>query len=178
MLMKFLFFFLALGETNEAFYQNIYTGQRLPVQQNRPERPPRPPPPYILRCLSGNPMASASNYNNMHSNFNGLHINDNNNIVGRNNNNNTNNERLQQESGQSWTCNMCTFQNHPLLNKCEQCEMPLLSTSGTTTQQFNQIPSTTTTHITSSPSAAVVQNSMSYNSSVGFNDLPRLTQQH
>ena len=34
--------------------------------------------------------------------------------------------------GQPWTCNMCTFQNHPLLNKCEQCEMPLLpSSSGT-----------------------------------------------
>lgn len=23
-----------------------------------------------------------------------------------------------------WNCHMCTFQNHPLLDKCEQCEMP------------------------------------------------------
>lgn len=24
----------------------------------------------------------------------------------------------------SWICSVCTFQNHPLLNKCEQCEQP------------------------------------------------------
>ncbi|XP_063696280.1 TGF-beta-activated kinase 1 and MAP3K7-binding protein 2 [Culicoides brevitarsis] len=24
----------------------------------------------------------------------------------------------------SWRCSVCTFQNHPLLNKCEQCEQP------------------------------------------------------
>lgn len=24
----------------------------------------------------------------------------------------------------SWICSVCTFQNHPLLNKCEQCEEP------------------------------------------------------
>lgn len=26
--------------------------------------------------------------------------------------------------GPRWNCHMCTFQNHPLLDKCEQCEMP------------------------------------------------------
>lgn len=26
--------------------------------------------------------------------------------------------------GPKWNCHMCTFQNHPLLDKCEQCEMP------------------------------------------------------
>lgn len=26
--------------------------------------------------------------------------------------------------GPQWKCHMCTFQNHPLLNKCEQCDMP------------------------------------------------------
>lgn len=26
-----------------------------------------------------------------------------------------------------WTCNMCTFANHPYLNKCEQCDMPRVS---------------------------------------------------
>ncbi|XP_026473384.1 TGF-beta-activated kinase 1 and MAP3K7-binding protein 2 isoform X2 [Ctenocephalides felis] len=25
-----------------------------------------------------------------------------------------------------WTCHLCTFRNHPLLNKCEQCEMPCI----------------------------------------------------
>lgn len=156
--------YTALGETNEAFYQNIYTGQRLPVQQNRP---PRPPPPYILRCLSGNPMAGA---NNLQGNFNGLHLND-----GRNTGRNSSNELSQQEGGQQWTCNMCTFQNHPLLNKCEQCEMPLLSTSGTTTDQL-QLSSASTSYLTQ---PVVVPNAVSYNSSTGFNDLPtRLTQQH
>ncbi|KAI8439682.1 hypothetical protein MSG28_013376 [Choristoneura fumiferana] len=24
----------------------------------------------------------------------------------------------------SWQCHMCTFRNHPLLDKCEQCDMP------------------------------------------------------
>lgn len=23
-----------------------------------------------------------------------------------------------------WQCHLCTFRNHPLMNKCEQCEMP------------------------------------------------------
>lgn len=34
----------ALGETNEAFYRNIYTGQQLPIMQQRPLRPHRPAP--------------------------------------------------------------------------------------------------------------------------------------
>jgi len=29
-----------------------------------------------------------------------------------------------EENGQTWACNMCTFQNHPLLKSCEQCDMP------------------------------------------------------
>lgn len=36
---------VALGETNEAFYRNIYTGQQLPIAQQRPQlRPHRPAP--------------------------------------------------------------------------------------------------------------------------------------
>lgn len=26
--------------------------------------------------------------------------------------------------GPRWPCHICTFRNHPLMNKCEQCEMP------------------------------------------------------
>ncbi|XP_022916801.2 TGF-beta-activated kinase 1 and MAP3K7-binding protein 2 isoform X2 [Onthophagus taurus] len=26
--------------------------------------------------------------------------------------------------GPKWSCHMCTFQNHPLLDRCEQCDMP------------------------------------------------------
>ncbi|KAL0275336.1 UNVERIFIED_CONTAM: hypothetical protein PYX00_003215 [Menopon gallinae] len=51
---------LPLGETNEEFYRNIYTGQRF------------------------------------------------------------------QREG-SWSCQLCTFRNHPLLSICEECEMPRLS---------------------------------------------------
>lgn len=29
-----------------------------------------------------------------------------------------------QQPPASWQCHLCTFRNHPLLNKCEQCEMP------------------------------------------------------
>lgn len=28
------------------------------------------------------------------------------------------------DSETPWTCTACTFKNHPLLNKCEQCEVP------------------------------------------------------
>ncbi|GLG94320.1 Uncharacterized protein GBIM_01552 [Gryllus bimaculatus] len=97
---------LPLGETDEEFYQNIYTGQQgsvaahsqrvpprhrklakdngdvaaseLPHQSPR-QPPPRPPPP----------------------------------------------ERDPRE-GQSWTCTECTFRNYWELEYCEQCEMPRL----------------------------------------------------
>lgn len=29
-----------------------------------------------------------------------------------------------ENEGPKWNCHMCTFQNHPLLDRCEQCEMP------------------------------------------------------
>lgn len=28
------------------------------------------------------------------------------------------------EHGGEWSCSMCTFLNYPLLNNCEQCDMP------------------------------------------------------
>ncbi|XP_046674122.1 TGF-beta-activated kinase 1 and MAP3K7-binding protein 3 isoform X2 [Homalodisca vitripennis] len=30
--------------------------------------------------------------------------------------------------GHNWTCHVCTFHNHPALNKCEQCDMPRINT--------------------------------------------------
>lgn len=39
-----LFICTALGETNETFYRNIYTGQQLPMQQRQPLRPHRRAP--------------------------------------------------------------------------------------------------------------------------------------
>ncbi|CAF89189.1 unnamed protein product, partial [Tetraodon nigroviridis] len=29
--------------------------------------------------------------------------------------------------GAQWDCEICTFLNHPALNRCEQCEMPRYS---------------------------------------------------
>lgn len=29
-----------------------------------------------------------------------------------------------QRPSSSWQCHMCTFRNHPLLDKCEECDMP------------------------------------------------------
>lgn len=48
--------------------------------------------------------------------------------------------------GPKWNCHMCTFQNHPLLDKCEQCEMPRIL-HGTKT--------TPTTAATPDPAAAL-----------------------
>lgn len=35
-----------------------------------------------------------------------------------------NNMTFQDNEGPKWNCHLCTFLNHPDLDKCEQCEMP------------------------------------------------------
>lgn len=76
-----------LGETNEEFYRNIYTGQR---------------GPFVL-----------GSSNQRHTHYRGIPA-------------HQQEEHHQQVEfdGPKWNCHMCTFQNHPLLDKCEQCEMP------------------------------------------------------
>lgn len=82
-----------LGETNEEFYQSIYTGQPfVPFAANA-----RPPP------LPSIPPAWAP--------------------VGD----------REERDGPSWVCRMCTFDNHPLMDKCEQCDMPRLPSHSTGT---------------------------------------------
>ncbi|KAG5339114.1 TAB2 protein, partial [Acromyrmex heyeri] len=85
-----LYFPVPLGETNEEFYQGIYTGQSLPT------RPPNPQPPR----LPSQPPAWRSEQAN-------------------------DNDREERDEP-SWVCTMCTFDNHPLMNKCEECDMPRL----------------------------------------------------
>lgn len=112
-----------LGETNEAFYSNIYTGQPLP----RPPRPPRPPPPRVFVSPT-----AATPISSIHSS------------ASSTGDATAYDDGANTDGGRMWCCNMCTFQNHPLLNKCEQCEMPsLLTTSGTVApspQQHSNIP--------------------------------------
>lgn len=119
-----------LGETNEAFYSNIYTGQPLP----RPPRPPRPPPPRpFISPTAATPTSSIHNSASSTGDT----------ITSIAYDDGANNDDCV-SGGRPWCCNMCTFQNHPLLNKCEQCEMPLLlTTSGTVApspQQYSNIP--------------------------------------
>lgn len=88
-----------LGETNEEFYQGIYTGQPLPTRSQNPQPPPLPSQPPVWQRDMTVPMAVA-------------------------------NDRYDRD-GPSWVCTMCTFDNHPLMNKCEECDMPrLLNPSG------------------------------------------------
>lgn len=81
-----------LGETNEEFYKNIYTGQRgfiLPPSSQPPSQRPDPGPGPGRGVQSGEP-----------------------------------------SEGPHWTCSQCTFRNHPLLDKCETCEMPRIMLAG------------------------------------------------
>ncbi|XP_078035049.1 TAK1-associated binding protein 2 isoform X1 [Augochlora pura] len=86
-----------LGETNEEFYQDIYTGQPLPPTSTNYNPPPLPTqPPAWQPDVTGN------------------------------------NVDREERDGPSWVCRMCTFDNHPLMNKCEQCDMPRLLDHGNT----------------------------------------------
>lgn len=116
-----LSFLVPLGETNEEFYQGIYTGQPLPA------RPPTylNPPPLPSQPPVWRPEQSM--------------------IV---------NDDREERDGPSWVCTMCTFDNHPLMNKCEECDMPRLLNDGSagTLQRVN--PQKTEVSSTSSLSSA------------------------
>ena len=40
----------------------------------------------------------------------------------------------EEEESEGWNCNRCTFQNHPALSKCEECESPRPSPQGKITE--------------------------------------------
>ncbi|XP_070524575.1 TGF-beta-activated kinase 1 and MAP3K7-binding protein 2 isoform X3 [Cardiocondyla obscurior] len=87
-----------LGETNEEFYQGIYTGQSLPVRPPNSQPPRLPSQPPAWRPEQPRMIAS-------------------------------DNDREERDEP-SWVCTMCTFDNHPLMNKCEECDMPRLLNRG------------------------------------------------
>lgn len=114
----------ALGEVNEEFY----TGQRLPLLQRRePSLPIRPP----SASTSTRPSTLSTPPSSRHQP-----------APQSTNQRCQSNDPLDTQSG--WICNMCTFQNHPLLNKCEQCDMPLLSAGNSSAT--NGFVATTTDH--------------------------------
>ncbi|KAL6261871.1 hypothetical protein P5V15_006955 [Pogonomyrmex californicus] len=84
-----------LGETNEEFYQGIYTGQSLPTRPMNPQ-PPRLPS-QLPAWRPEQPTTTIA----------------------------SDNDREERDEP-SWVCTMCTFDNHPLMNKCEECDMPRL----------------------------------------------------
>lgn len=107
-----------LGETNEEFYQGIYTGQPfLPASGIQPPPLPAQPPVWQPESLR--------------------------NDVDR-----------EERDGPSWVCRMCTFDNHPLMNKCEQCDMPRLMDHGST-GETQDIHIRVTHHHNFSPSRTV-----------------------
>ncbi|KAJ6649347.1 TGF-beta-activated kinase 1 and MAP3K7-binding protein 2 [Pseudolycoriella hygida] len=90
-----------------------------------------------------------------------------------------NNDQTSNEDGLPWTCYMCTFQNHPLLDKCEQCEMPLLATSSSGNVQTNSRPAPThrlqNISYQQQSAPAVLHNPFQYSQPIGLHP-HRLTQ--
>ncbi|GAB0090739.1 hypothetical protein DMENIID0001_054950 [Sergentomyia squamirostris] len=116
-----------LGETNEAFYDNIYTGQKLPAQVRR-SRSTR-----ISQTTSTSQSIINHHLEVLSGRRNGLTM--------SSSTSSTSSAAVASSSSSteaSWTCTMCTFGNHPLLTNCEQCEMPRFSApaSQSSTQIF------------------------------------------
>ncbi|XP_063243192.1 uncharacterized protein LOC134542678 isoform X2 [Bacillus rossius redtenbacheri] len=45
--------------------------------------------------------------------------------------------RVAERAAPHWTCSACTYKNHPLLDKCEQCDMPHIELAGGETQDIH-----------------------------------------
>ncbi|XP_049854288.1 TGF-beta-activated kinase 1 and MAP3K7-binding protein 3-like isoform X1 [Schistocerca gregaria] len=97
-----------LGETDEEFYKNIYTGQRGVVMP--PEEMPFSPDSRSRQFRHDHAHPTATHQAPSPTAPAGESTTD----------------------GPSWMCSECTFRNHPLLDKCEQCEMPRILLGGET----------------------------------------------
>ncbi|KAF0753637.1 TGF-beta-activated kinase 1 and MAP3K7-binding protein 2 [Aphis craccivora] len=47
---------------------------------------------------------------------------------------------IEHSENQNWVCPMYTFQNHPILPRCEQCDMARFDLGTTTSVMNNNIP--------------------------------------
>lgn len=124
----FVFIFPVLGETNEEFYQEIQSSQSL-------LRSPHSARSGALPHFGST--SSSMNYSITSSASNSSQASSPSYFVNHQppQQSQPQQPQLSPPEAQPWSCYMCTFQNHPLLNKCEQCEMPLMTTSGTNTTQ-------------------------------------------
>lgn len=121
-----------LGETDEEFYKNIYTGQQgwvlLPPinaqfhASRRPENLHRQAREFRERCrdnvvTAGMDVPGGREEGRMRGGA---------------------GEGIGASGeGPNWTCSMCTFRNHPALDKCEECEMPRINLEGSQTQDIH-----------------------------------------
>lgn len=128
----------ALGETNETFYRNIYTGQQLPLQQRqpllRPHRPAPMPDFQLMQNHLGNAAASTTTQSTRYAIISYMikknktktttTINKQKNMFYQLNRNPHLNETY---AGTGWICDLCTFQNKYTQQTCEACTKPFLS---------------------------------------------------
>lgn len=144
-----------LGETSREFYQNIYTGQQGSISvtssatadytgrriatvtsQGSPGAPGTPPPSTPSPGTPGRPPRPPLPYPFQRPQ--------------QPNNSQVRQQQDETEDQSCWNCSVCTFQNHPLLNKCEQCEM-LRGNTPTTTHTNNPPPPPYSQHPPSTP---------------------------
>ncbi|CAG9817660.1 unnamed protein product [Phaedon cochleariae] len=95
-----------LESDGEAFYSNIYTGQHGPLLDLTPRQHNRRRPPAQYPNAQAQYQNAQAQYQNAQAQY----------------------QNAQAQStdpeGPKWNCGLCTFLNHPVLDKCEQCEMP------------------------------------------------------
>ncbi|XP_046407135.1 TGF-beta-activated kinase 1 and MAP3K7-binding protein 2-like isoform X2 [Ischnura elegans] len=125
-----------LGETDEEFYKNIYTGQRGWVLVPRPDSQSHEPQLTATfhqesreqwRRHRENPAPPGMEHP---GGVEGVHVRAD--PVGG-----TRMGPSTSSEGPNWMCSSCTFHNHPALDKCEQCEMPRIMLEGSQTQDIH-----------------------------------------
>lgn len=141
-----------LSNNSWKFSKIFFSAARSPSIASSTSRPPPPTIPAALRCLSLQQSPFHSQLpplNTSRSNFPPTY-NDVMRQSGRAPPVSGSLPNLANDSvNESWACQMCTFLNYPLLNQCEQCDMPrvqgirITSSSYRPLRQNNQLQSST-----------------------------------
>ncbi|XP_071442546.1 TGF-beta-activated kinase 1 and MAP3K7-binding protein 3-like [Hetaerina americana] len=123
-----------LGETDEEFYKNIYTGQHGSVLLHQPAAQHHEA--QVSEIIHRNTREQRRHRENPvppgmepPGGLEGIHAQDTTNNPGM--------ESSTSSEGPNWMCPTCTFRNHPALDKCEQCEMPCIMLEGSQTQDIH-----------------------------------------